>query len=65
MRKTIKESDRIKDLAAKHWHHKRANKSALCDVFSGANYELNFKLHQLAFMAGWDAKTRDAKARKR
>lgn len=51
-------ADKIKDLAAKHWHAKKKGNATLADVFSGGNYEVYFKLHELAFRAGWAAANR-------
>lgn len=49
------EKDRRKDLAAKHWHAKRRNSCALSDVFTGERMETSFKLHEMAFLAGYQA----------
>ncbi len=53
MKLSNRESERVKDLAAKAWHKKPRNKAALADVFAGATYSSSFALHQVAFVAGY------------
>lgn len=53
-RPRAKERERVKDLAAQHWHKKRRD-GALAAQWSGVWYMQAFALHQIAFVAGYDA----------
>lgn len=48
-RTKVKQTEALKDLAADHWHGQRL------DAVFGADYEKCFKLHEIAFIAGYRA----------
>lgn len=45
----------LKDVAAAHWHRKRGGGCSLADAFGGDRYVACFKLHEIAFLAGYAA----------
>lgn len=62
----MKKYDELSDMAAKRWHAKKEGRAALADVFKGPTYYSdNFKLHEVAFVAGYRAAQRDARKGKK